>query len=319
MIRNLIKSAAKSIVNKLFHLYSLAGYPLLPITRFMREPMRWYYHQEPVLRHDSKFKYKPFLLHLLHRLLIVDHPHDFTIYQNQIKFRSFGSLMSVQGYYVGEIEYHLVQYIVSQIRPGFVMIDVGAHHGLYTLIVAYELKSRGWEGVIHSFEPDPSNFTLLKYNICQNKLDKYVVLHQEAVANTEGEENLLIFAHENSANTLECNSHLYGNKDNKSVVTQPVKTVNLNSLLNKISGVNLIKMDIQGSEYLALEGAEKLITRNEPIIVVEAVQEWETASKIKEFLVDHNYEIYSVDKNGILCQQKSSDVFVSWDWIGLPI
>ncbi|MEQ9006623.1 MAG: hypothetical protein RLP12_01980, partial [Ekhidna sp.] len=119
------KTMLKLIAKKLINVYSSIGYPLLPITKHIREPLRWYYHQNPLLRHDNRFYLKPALLKLFHRILVVDHPQDFTIYQDKIKFRSFGSLMSVHGYYVGEIEYHLVQYIVSQICPGFVMLDIG--------------------------------------------------------------------------------------------------------------------------------------------------------------------------------------------------
>ncbi|MGB7442591.1 MAG: FkbM family methyltransferase [Coleofasciculaceae cyanobacterium] len=318
------KTVIKSLLKKIINFYSSLGYPLLPVTKFIREPMRWYYHRSPLLKHDSRFSWKPRLLSLLHSLFVVDHPHDFNVYHNQIKFRSFGSLMSVQGYYVGEIEYHLVQYLVKQICPTFVMVDVGAHHGLYTLIVAHELKSRGWEGIIHSFEPDYRNFNLLKYNVHQNKLEKYVVLHQEAVTNVESEQKLLTFMHENSANTLESSSYISNHyinnqNDNDKASTQSVKTIKLDSLLYELPKVNLIKIDIQGSEYLALIGAEKIIIRDRPIILVEAVSEWETTIKIREFLVAQNYSIYGVDANGMLCEQDSTAVFVSWDWIGLPI
>ncbi|MEQ8464852.1 FkbM family methyltransferase [Coleofasciculus sp. E1-EBD-02] len=315
MYKTMIKLIAKELIN----VYSSIGYPLLPITKHIREALRWYYHQNPLLRHDSRFYLKPALLKLFHRLLVVEHPQDFTIYQDKIKFRSFGSLMSVHGYYVGEIEYHLVQYIVSQICPGFVMLDIGAHHGLYTLIVAYELKMRGWNGVIHSFEPDPRNYKLLEYNICQNELDNYVVIHKEAVTNIESEQTLLIFDQENSGNVLETCSYVYNYKTIETALPQSIKTVSLDSISSQLPKIDLIKMDIQGGEHLALVGAEKIIMRDRPTIVVEAVPKWETTNAVSEFLINHNYEIYGVNAQGKICELSSSDIFVSWDWIGLPV
>ncbi|NCR89998.1 MAG: FkbM family methyltransferase [Microcystis aeruginosa G13-07] len=315
MLNKTIKNTIKSIISA----YKSAEYPLLPITKFLQNPMYWLYHQSPLLRHDSKFYLKPFLLRHIHDLLIVNHPQDFKIYGEKINFRSYGSLMSVQGYYVGEIEYHLVQYIVSQIKPGFVMLDIGAHHGVYTLIVAYELKSRGWTGVIHSFEPNPLNFSLLEHNVKQNQLTDYVILHNEAVSNTEGRQKLLVHSGENSGCQLESVEVLEEGSCPNLIEEYDIKVCQLDSLISQLKDVKLIKMDIQGAETFALQGGENIIKRDKPILVVEAVQNWSSTEKTKEFLNDHNYEIYGVSSKGKLCQMDSPDVFVSWDWVGLPL
>jgi FkbM family methyltransferase len=44
------------------------------------------------------------------------------------------------------------------------MLDVGAHDGVFALVVAHELRARGWPGQVHSFEPDPVNHQLLAHN-----------------------------------------------------------------------------------------------------------------------------------------------------------
>ena len=227
--------------------------------------------------------------------------------------------MSVQGYYVGEIEYHLVQYIVNQIQPGFVMLDVGAHHGIYTLIVAYELKSRGWPGVIHSFEPNPLNFSLLEYNVQQNQLNDYVILHNEAVSNIEGSQKLLVDSRENSGCQLESVEVLEEGSYPNLIEEYEIKVCQLDNLSSQLKEVKLIKMDIQGAEPFALQGSETIIKRDKPILVVEAVKNWSSTEKIKEFLNEHKYEIYGVNSKGKLCQIDSPDVFVSWDWVGLPL
>src|SRR5882757_7080280 len=193
-----MQELARSLAKKMIRRYGDGGYPLLPVTRTLRGPLRWLYHRSPYLRHDSRFHWRPNLLLGLHALLVREHPADFTIHHGQIKFRSSGSVMSVQGYYVGEIERHLVDYVVSQVRPGFTMLDVGAHHGVFTLVVAHELRARGWQGRVHAFEPDPGNFALLEHNIRQNDLASYVVLHREAVSNAVGQEERLGAADENS-------------------------------------------------------------------------------------------------------------------------
>ena len=314
MLKRFVKDSVKNIVSG----YISAGYPLLPVTKYLRTPMRWFYHQSPLLRHDSDFYIKPFLLNFLHSLFILEHPQDFKIYQNQIKFRSFGSLMSVQGYYVGEIEYHLLKYVVSQIRPGFTMLDIGAHHGLYPLVLGYELKNRGWEGVIHSFEPNPQNYSLLEYNVKQNDLSDYTVLYNQAVSNTIGKQNLLIYPSENSGCLLSSVREIQDINSREQLIEQEVDTIALNELHDCFCHVNLIKMDIQGAELFALLGAEKIIVRDRPLLVVEATQQWPSTQQIASFLKKHNYSIFGVDATGKLCDIDSPEVFVSWDWVAVP-
>ncbi|PSB04098.1 FkbM family methyltransferase [Merismopedia glauca] len=310
-IRKILKNIDQTITNT----YTKAGYPLLPITQHLREPLRWYYHQSPWLRHDNQLYWKPFFLNRIHSLFVVEHPDDFLVYHEQIKFRSFGSLMSTQAYYVGEIEFHLVQYVVSQICPDFVMLDVGAHHGIYTLIVAYELKKRGWKGTIHCFEPDPQNFALLSHNVRENGLEDYAILHNQAVADTIGKQQFLS-SNDNSGNFLIEGSEEY--IDNGKIPTQEVDVTTLDTWHNQLSHVNLIKMDIQGGEPLALKGAANIIKQYKPNIVVEAVPGWSSTPKTTQILEEYGYSIYGVTKEGKTCNLGSSEVFVSWDWVALP-
>lgn len=312
------KRAIRESFERLSNAYITAGYPLLPLTRLLRQPLRWYFHRQRTLRHDHRKYWRPRLLSLLHRLLVVDYPSDFLIYRRQLKFRSYGSEMALHAYYVGEIEYHLVQYVISQLRPGFVLFDVGAHHGAYTLIVAFELKKRGWPGVVHSFEPDSRNFELLEYNVRQNQLMDYVVLHRSAVANYDGVADLIAYADENSANTLAANSEFI-DVTMSTLAPARVPVVMLDSLLEQVRRVHMIKMDIQGAEPLALNGGRQLIERDRPTIVVEAVPEFTASQEVRSFLNAHHYTICGVTEDGQLCRPGSSDVFVSWDWVALPL
>jgi len=226
-------------------------------------------------------------------------------------------VMSLHGYYVGEIERHLVDFVVGQLRPGFTMIDVGAHHGVFTLTAAHELRRRGWQGQIISFEPDPENFRLLERNVRENHLERYATLHQTAVANMVGEEELLRFEQDNSGNTLSSTGEFAIARD-VSVMPIRVGVTSLDSLLETVSTVHFIKMDIQGAEPVALAGAERMIARDRPILAVEAVDTWPSAGEVRTFLLDHDYRIHGVTREGLLCPVDSDDAFVSWDWVAVP-
>lgn len=75
-------------------------------------------------------------------------------------------------------EYDVAQFVFSSLKSGDVMLDVGAHGGLYTLIAG---KKIGSQGKVISFEPNPSNVSFLKLNIELNKLTN-IVLIPKAVA-----------------------------------------------------------------------------------------------------------------------------------------
>lgn len=304
----------KNLVRSLYRSYSKAGYPLLPLTRFAREPLRWYFHRSPLMRHDSRPFLRPYLVMKLHEALVRELPQDFKIYHGQIKFRSYGSLMSLHGYYVGEIEYHLLRFLQSQIRDGFVMLDVGGHHGLFTLTAAFELKRRGFSGKVYSFEPYPENFDLLRYNVQQNNLNDYTQLLNIAVAATPGTGDLVVRLDENSDNSLDTGTQ--GTSEH--TVRRQVPITTLDQMMDQIKRVHVIKIDVQGGEPAVLAGAEQLIARDRPVLIVEAVPEWPSTAQIRDFLVKHDYKIYGVDSNGQLCLPNSNAAFVSWDWVGIP-
>lgn len=298
--------------------YKAKGYPLQPFTSIIRTPLRYMYHVDPTFRHDSRFFLKPFILKVLHAMLVVTHPHDFRIHGNKILFRSYNSFMSVEGYYTGEMEHHLMQYVVGQIKPGFTMIDVGAHHGVYTVIPAYELRRHRWKGTIHAFEPNPFNAKLFAHNVKQNKVSSYVVFHKEATADKKGKQQFIFSPEENSDGQLLGLLGAGGDAFPTSAKTYTVPVTTLDSLYTKLHHVDMIKMDVQGAEILTLKGGEKLIQRDKPILIIEAVRGWKSTEKVKTFLIKHGYTLHGVDKHGKLCPWDSPHVFVSWDLVAMP-
>jgi FkbM family methyltransferase len=313
-----VRDVARSLAKTLIRVHEERGYPLLPLTRTLRGPLRWLYHRSPYLQHDSRFHWRPSLLLGIHGLLIRDHPRDFTIHRGQLRFRSHGSVMSFQGYYVGEIERHLVDYVVRAVRDGFTMLDVGAHHGAFTLIAAHELRARGWAGQVHSFEPDPANFELLRYNVEQNGLADRVVLHPVAVSDAAGDELLIGAVGENSGNTLATTGEFALDRSATARVSQRVAVVALDDLLAELPRVDFIKLDIQGAEPLALAGGRRLLDRDRPVIAVEAVEGWPSSVRTRELLVERGYRLHGLTKRGELCEVGAPEAFVSWDWVAVP-
>ena len=92
-----------------------------------------------------------------HGLLVRDHPADFPIYDGRIQFRSTGSAMSLQGVLRRreDPERHLIDFIVGQVLTGFTMLDVGAHHGVFTLVVVQRAAGARLERQAAQFRARP--------------------------------------------------------------------------------------------------------------------------------------------------------------------
>jgi FkbM family methyltransferase len=138
----------------------------------------------------------------------------------------------------------------AEIRPGNVVIDIGANIGYYTLIFA---KGVGPAGRVVAFEPEPGNFALLEENVAGNGY-RNVTLAQLAVSDRTGSARLYLDAD----NAGDC--RMYDSRDRRPSVE--VETVRLDEHLAWLDRIDLIKMDIQGAEPAALRGMRGLLGRH---------------------------------------------------------
>jgi FkbM family methyltransferase len=149
------------------------------------------------------------------------------------------------------------------IKPGMIVLDIGAHHGLYTLLAAQQV---GAKGCVHSFEPSPREQKALKLNLRLNRC-KNVTLQPFALGSEETTSDLYVV---NDFNTG-CNSLRPPDvQESTSKVTVRVRTLDNWLLEQKLKQVDLIKLDVEGGELEALKGAERILqTKPRPVIMCE--------------------------------------------------
>lgn len=133
----------------------------------------------------------------------------------------------------------LERYVV----PGTLFVDAGANIGYYTLLAA---RRTGPGGRVVAFEPDATNFRLLKRNVEANGY-KNVTLDPRALSDRGGTARLYL----NDANRGD--HRLFDPGDGRKSVE--VATVTLDSALKGMhADRTFVKMDIQGSEENAFRG-----------------------------------------------------------------
>ena len=72
----------------------------------------------------------------------------------------------------------------------------------------------------------------------------------------------------------------------------------LDDILNNEKDISLMKFDIQGAEWSAIQGSKKVIEKHQPIIIIELMAWNKDDTKIKQYFEDIGYEITRTIKQG---------------------
>ncbi len=145
------------------------------------------------------------------------------------------------------------------LEPGDVFLDLGANVGWFTLLASTIVGSTGH---IYSFEPQKPIAERLARTIALNGLQESITLQQAGVWFEAG--SMILAGNEGSEN--QGAAHLLPGSDGGTGMSR-VDLVALDSL--GLERCDVIKMDIEGAEPKAMEGAEKLLSRTRPVILSE--------------------------------------------------
>jgi len=161
----------------------------------------------------------------------------------------------------GDLERGTRLLIQHLLRPGDVFIDAGANIGLHTLAAA---RAIGETGRIVAFEPFPQSHDLLRKSIWMNGFSETVETHEAAVSSTKGSQLLFLGA--------TCGHHsLYPPSSSSLLPNKPVEVplVRIDDIVDdRFPKVDLMKIDVEGAELEALEGAAEVIAKNPEIALI---------------------------------------------------
>lgn len=172
-----------------------------------------------------------------------------------------------QIYFFGEyiLENTYVKFWNGLLKSGDIILDAGANVGYYSMLAAKRILP---DGKVYSFEPVSSTFKALKKNIELNGF-KNVTPVNSGVSDSKGKLKIYVA---DITNTGTSSLALQGNF---SGITEEADIITLDEFVveNKIDKIDLIKIDVEGCEYNALKGMEKLIRKEKPLMLIEIVDE----------------------------------------------
>lgn len=173
---------------------------------------------------------------------------------------------------------------IIEAQKGDVVIDAGACWGDTALYFAHKV---GISGKVYSFEFIPGNMKLFNINLSFNsELQQYIELIDRPVSNRTGEQ--IYFFDNGPGSRVEFKPF-----DGQTGSTTTITIDDLVKIKN-IEKVDFIKMDIEGAELPALQGALETIKRFRPKLAIAIYHSMDDFVDIPNWILslDLGYEIF---------------------------
>ena len=196
------------------------------------------------------------------RVVIIDGKATF-YYKDGCAFHASTSRTSVSGtqFSHGEYEAHETRLMREVVQPGWSVVDAGANFGWHAIHMA---KWVGPQGRVFAFEPIPGTFSELAANASLNNC-RNLEAYSAALGSVEGAVTLFLPGIDLGAGAASQFLDL-GEK-----VEVPMRRLDDFLAEKGVDHIDFIKADIEGGELNLLGGAERLLARCHPRILIEIV------------------------------------------------
>ena len=157
-----------------------------------------------------------------------------------------------------------LRFLWRNLKPGAVFLDIGAHHGVYSVVAA---KRLGTNGTVVSFEPSSREYRRLRLHLRLNRL-RWVRAESLALGSAASTQT---FFQVTSGDTTRGGLRPPTSSDRVSEIS--VETTRLDDYVSQfpLQRVDLVKLDVEGGEREVLGGASLVLTKFRPIFICEVL------------------------------------------------
>jgi len=228
-------------------------------------------------------------LELVNRVPIPYHRIPVTVYGQRMVARTLDRFLALWFWKFGVFGAAEATVARRLCREGMSVLDIGANVGFYTLLFA---RAVGDKGHVWAFEPDPVNFGTLLRNLELNPW-RNVTAVPAAVGTATGKASLY-------RSSFHCDHRVYPTREGQQELT--VEMVSIDEFLPAGQRIDLVKMDIQGAEGMALRGMKRTLASNPGMVIL--MEFWpeglrETGFPPEEVISDLNdlgFSLYRIDE-----------------------
>ena len=211
------------------------------------------------------------------------------VFGNKLFLSKKGLALSISHY--GTYEELEAKIMEEKIEMGNIVVDVGANIGLHTLNMA---RIVGNTGQVFAFEPDPSNFEILKKNVKINNY-KNIILEQKAVGDKHGRTTLYQSDHPGK--------HRIFPQTEQAKSQVQVELTNLDNYFDSdmIDKINFIKIDVEGLEFSVLKGMKNILKNSKKIKILfefmpeNTMEVGFTPIELLNYLTSNDFKLYCMD------------------------
>jgi FkbM family methyltransferase len=220
-----------------------------------------------------------------------------------VEMPAFKMYVSPDDNYIGgsiirehEYEPFLTRLFGELLRPGMQVLDVGANMGYFSLLAASLV---GESGRVYSWEPSPSNVKMLLASHLANGF-KNIEIVQAAAGRRSG----LLNYFPNFSNGMV--NEIGQVPPEQAFAAETVMALRIDDVLPRDAKIDFVKIDVEGFEYEALNGALETLRRCRPTIVSEFCPKSLLSSsgisgeEFLRFVVQLGYDMQVVDDKKLI-------------------
>jgi FkbM family methyltransferase len=198
-----------------------------------------------------------------------------------------------------------LRFLWTNLKPGSVFLDIGAHHGIYSIVAARKL---GTNGTVVAFEPSSREYRRLRLHLRLNRLHS---VRAEPLALGSATSTRTFFQI-TSGDTTRGGLQPPVSSDRVSEIS--VETTRLDDYVSQSSlkRVDLVKLDVEGGEREVLEGASLVLAKFRPIFICEVLdattQAWGyNAREIILMLQNYGFNWFEICLDGSIVPHQIKD------------
>ena len=180
----------------------------------------------------------------IRRLMYSEHVIEKAVGAHRFKM-NIDNAVSEDWYENDDVSRNTEFFVDSLVSRGDIVVDAGAHNGFYTLLSALRV---GAEGCVYAFEALPSNYKTLAMNVEMNDLANVRIF------------NLAVGGRQETVRFNKYNDGMISAHGQLVVQMVPLRDV-------VETGIDVLKVDVEGAECEVLEGARTLIGPHTKIMV----------------------------------------------------
>lgn len=201
---------------------------------------------------DLKYKIRVFVFEYILKMPVIYAD------RNNLKFVLYPG-QNAEVYFQNKGNYEIAERLFCEkyVKPGMLVLDVGANIGMYSLPLSLLVNPNG---AVHAFEAEQKNYEKLRINIALNNCSN-IILNHNAVFSQSIEVSLNVFPE--SVNSW----HSLGNPElpdpfNSGKLISPmdkqvVQGISIDDYVTskRIQKIHFLKIDVEGAELDVLKGA----------------------------------------------------------------